>query len=470
MTPLAAMVAAKQRKEALESKMTAPPTLKPQARGNVPVPVILNRSLRTGATASSASTSKVGSSSKLSAASTLKATGPPVLRIDLRAHSKPQFRQSVATQYYNEFYRMYAPLGELGSKLATAHAVDQEKSVHSKTNQGSYRGIASTTLLRLKKRPVAVDDDDVGIDGEWTDPAIRIEEAKKSAEVWEAIDDYVSSTEALERNGYPVEIPSTVASSPLDPILECDRCHQKFEVPGESESWVLTACKYHDRKLRNIMQGGEKIRVFICCESPVGSPGCREGPHVYKEDGLQLLHSRTRFIETPSKTLSGKEPHPVVAMDCEMGYTTGGFELIRISVVDENGKIIMDELVRPENTVLDLNTQFSGIASLDDAKYNLTEARDRLLELINKDTVIIGHSLENDFKVMRLVHTQVVDTAILFPHPQNYLEYRYSLRILAKQHLGLNIQESETGHDSFEDAKTCLDLVRHKIKKDKSIS
>jgi RNA exonuclease 1 len=46
-------------------------------------------------------------------------------------------------------------------------------------------------------------------------------------------------------------------------------------------------------------------------------------------------------------------------------YTTGGFELIRISAVDKAGKTIMDELVKPKHTVLDLNSRFRYAFMLD---------------------------------------------------------------------------------------------------------
>lgn len=51
--------------------------------------------------------------------------------------------------------------------------------------------------------------------------------------------------------------------------------------------------------------------------------------------------------------------------------------------------------------------------SLDGAKYDLEQARALFLELIDGDTIIIGHSLENDFKVLRLIHTRVIDTAMV---------------------------------------------------------
>ncbi|KAF9951476.1 hypothetical protein BGZ65_005924, partial [Modicella reniformis] len=136
-----------------------------------------------------------------------------------------------------------------------------------------------------------------------------------------------------------------------------------------------------------------------------------------------------------------------------------------ISVVDKNGKPIMDDMVKPKHHVLDLNSRFSGITSLDGAEYTIEEVRNRFLELIDRNTIVIGQSLENDFKVLRLIHTRVIDTAMLYPHPHRLQNHRYSLQKLAREHLQIHIQDSESGHDSFVDAKTCLDLVRLKIPK-----
>ncbi|KAG0247868.1 RNA exonuclease 3 [Mortierella polycephala] len=396
-------------------------------------------------------------------------SGPPVLKIDLRAHSKPQFRQAVAMQYYKEFLRIYKPLGALGSNFATAHAADQEKDVHSKTNQGSYRSLSATTLQRLKKRPEATHKEDVGIDGVWVDPSLNKSMDRALQELWKKASKYVHPLDALETNGYPVSIPEGVAPA-LNPTQECDRCQKQFEIKENLSEEDKHACNFHEKKIRNKNHNGERIKYFPCCDGPQGSVGCQEGPHVFKEDDFLCLHGRTPFIETPVGSSSDKQRHAVVAMDCEMCYTAGGFEMIRISVVDYKGTPILDELVKPKHEILDLNSRFSGITSLKDAKLDLAQARELFLELIDKDTIIIGQSLENDFKVLRLIHTHVVDTAILYPHPQHLQKYRFSLQSLAKYHLGTRIQDSEHGHDSFEDAKTCLDLVRVKIEKDEATS
>jgi RNA exonuclease 1 len=43
--------------------------------------------------------------------------------------------------------------------------------------------------------------------------------------------------------------------------------------------------------------------------------------------------------------------HDVVALDCEMIYTTGGMRVARVSVVDGSGKEIFDQLVRLDDDV-----------------------------------------------------------------------------------------------------------------------
>ncbi|KFH62736.1 hypothetical protein MVEG_11263 [Podila verticillata NRRL 6337] len=460
-TPIAAMEVAKQRRQTYDT--VAPPVSSSSS----------SSSRRPGSTATEAvllarpHVAKAAiPTTKPKSSTTTTTSGPPVLKIDLKSHSKPQFRQAVAMQYYNEFLRIYAPLGNSGSNLATTHAVDQEKAVHIKTNQGSYRSLASSILQRLKKRPVALSEQDVGIDGEWVDPANAPAPEK---DVWADVSKYVHPVEKLVANGYPVAIPEG-SFRDMDPVQECERCHKQFEVSATLAEQDKAVCQYHDRRITRRLVNGERIKLHACCDGVQGSPGCRDGPHVFKEDNFLQLHHRTPFVKADPRSPEErrrKKKHAVVAMDCEMCYTAGGFELIRISATDQDGKTILDELVRPKHEIFDLNSRFSGITSIDGAKYDLEQARQLFLDLIDENTVIIGQSLENDFKVLRLVHTQVIDTAMLFLHPLHTQGIRYSLQILAKKHLNINIQDGEHGHDSFEDAKTCLDLVRVWIEKDK---
>ncbi len=52
----------------------------------------------------------------------------------------------------------------------------------------------------------------------------------------------------------------------------------------------------------------------------------------------------------------------------------------------------------------------------------------RILELVDADTLLCGHALDNDLRSLRLVHANVVDSAALYPHPQGP-PYRSGLRV-----------------------------------------
>ncbi|KAJ3298517.1 RNA exonuclease 3 [Borealophlyctis nickersoniae] len=142
-----------------------------------------------------------------------------------------------------------------------------------------------------------------------------------------------------------------------------------------------------------------------------------------------------------------------------------GMELTRLTVIDWWGSVLIDELVKPTTPVLDLNTRFSGVASLETAKLDLEGARKAVMGICSADTVFIGHGLENDLNALRILHTKIIDTSILFPHNRG-LPYRYSLRILAQKLMGRHIQQSgPVGHDALEDSKAALDLVKLKLEK-----
>jgi hypothetical protein len=59
--------------------------------------------------------------------------------------------------------------------------------------------------------------------------------------------------------------------------------------------------------------------------------------------------------------ISGDARPRIVALDCEMCSTCIGLELARISMVEEDGSVLIDDFALPSNPILDYNTKFSGI-------------------------------------------------------------------------------------------------------------
>ena len=167
--------------------------------------------------------------------------------------------------------------------------------------------------------------------------------------------------------------------------------------------------------------------MYTCCSKTTDEDGCEVGPHVFYESDPELLHRRHAFTHTRPPLDSGDTALDIVALDCEMIYTTGGMRVARVSVVDAAGKEVLDEFVRmdegvevmyvnlrfrharPRHTQLmidcsnrDFNTRFSGITAENHATATLTLAsvRDALDAIINSETIIIGHALDNDLKTL----------------------------------------------------------------------
>ncbi|KAL0088419.1 ribonuclease H-like domain-containing protein [Phycomyces blakesleeanus] len=317
--------------------------------------------------------------------------------------------------------------------------------------------MAMTVLMGLKKRPEATGPNDIGIHGEWVDPGVM---ATKSIEAESR--KYCIPKEELEEMGYPplelLDSPGGgMGSSVLHKKMKCDRCNRDYKVKDVLEQVDHTLCLYHHGRMRMVMKSGEKHRVYSCCEESYGSEGCVKGPHVYKDEDFETMHEKIGYVETPAANPS-KPRTGIVALDCEMGYTTAGMELIRLTVVGEQSKILIDEIVLPSHMIIDLNTRYSGIKTLAGVKHNLESIRAELFKYIDSNTILLGHGLENDMNALRLIHPNIIDTAALFPHPHG-LPYRYGLRALSTRHLSKFIQEGSDGHDSFEDAQTCMELL-----------
>ena len=231
--------------------------------------------------------------------------------------------------------------------------------------------------------------------------------------------EFVHSADQLRDAEYPIH--AAAFKDPRDANLEHDRREKTGQSTGLS-GWVDT-----------------NVQV----SEPTVTSGLSSQPH---------LDPLTR----------GLRPY---AIDCEMVLTSDDeYSLARISLINWSGKTILDKYVKPSLFIKNYFTEFSGITEdiLKNVTTTLQDIQKELLKILGHDSILLGHSLESDLNALKLTHPFVIDTSIIYPHPRG-LPLRSSLKFLAKRYLKREIQKGGAkGHDSVEDARAVLDLVKMK--------
>jgi len=218
-----------------------------------------------------------------------------------------------------------------------------------------------------------------------------------------------------------------------------------------------------------------KKRAKLCSDSSKGSQEFYEyvltaEQHIANEFPQWNPAAKEHGVLTARVDDQRVPPHQdskLLALDCEMCYAAGNEQVLtRISIVDAELKTVYDKLVQPDVPITDYLTQYSGITAemLEGVTTRLSDVQSDLLNLLQADTILVGHSLDFDLRALKLHHDNIIDTSVLYID-QRGPRYKTSLKNLVKTYLSRDIQNSENGHCSIEDAKSCMELVLLKIQK-----
>lgn len=249
-------------------------------------------------------------------------------------------------------------------------------------------------------------------------------------------------------------------SRSTNPSKQTCRCG-KF-VSLLQKDWYIddNGCCFHSGK--RTFSDGPDYGLYTCCRGKIKKDGCMY--HKYHACSFKYTGDNS-FIRAERPMQPRLDSSNIFALDTEMVYTTGGLEVARVSLLSLAGNIIVDQFVQPENLILDYNTPYSGIvpADLNGVKTTLADAQALLLKVLNHDSILIGHGLENDLIAIRLIHDNIVDTSIVYRH-ENGFPYRTSLKTLSQKYLNKEIYTDTTaGHNSVEDARICLHLMLKRL-------
>lgn len=244
---------------------------------------------------------------------------------------------------------------------------------------------------------------------------------------------------------------------------------------------------------------------WSCCGAHVsGDPCYHVEQHTVAVYDPRVFEMHWLSHPTPATRLDTH--HAVVAIDCEMGTSQNNdTELIRVTLIDYfTGETLLDSLVYPSLAMKHYNTKYSGVgmAQMERARkrgdviHGRDEARKMVWRYVGQDTIVVGHSAQNDLNALRWIHPagKIVDTYLveaerrkskrqemeglaklksLEQSGEKSLEKtrkkgqgdgELSLKTLAKKRLGRDIQNrGRLGHDSLEDALAAAHLAHWNV-------
>ncbi|CAL1300086.1 unnamed protein product [Larinioides sclopetarius] len=424
----------------------------------------------------------------------------PVIPMDYGSKVPTVVRQKFLNAFIDEYVKFSATEEE-----AYENALEEEKKAYQRSSSKAiYMNVSSNALNRLRHRKDESNADKKGdgvssttnaktvsheamLNGPQAQRASFSIERKKKVEpvtelkglaLYEHLLSYVLTEDQLKENGFPLPHPTELGRAVIEGIYAnktqfcndpfkrtCCRCQKTYYVNVDGDYVRDEECDFHWGRLWKRRVAGNLESRYTCCQGDSESDGCCVGTgHVF--EGSEA-HALKGFVKTLPKTPPPDRYYGIYALDCEMCYTTAGVELTRVSVIDPDLKTVYETFVKPHHKVLDYNTRFSGITedNLKNVRTTIRDVQAVLLCMFNDKTILIGHSLESDLKALKIFHKTVVDTSVVFPHKLG-LPFKRALRTLTVEKLNKIIQNDVGGHDSCEDAVSCMELMLWKVKED----
>uniref|UniRef100_A0A8C4FG76 REX1, RNA exonuclease 1 homolog n=1 Tax=Dicentrarchus labrax TaxID=13489 RepID=A0A8C4FG76_DICLA len=419
----------------------------------------------------------------------------PVIPAEFGAKVPTNIRQRYLNAFIDECVK-FCPSEDIAFQMA----LDEEKLVYERSNSKNiYLNVAVNTLKKLRSKstscPSPVTKDPGSVPNRRAQSHEEVlggrlaattsftvnrmgkqqEEKLSGATLYRKLKTYMMTEEQLQEHGYPRINPDAPGKAIIynlpekkaiaDPFNKiCCRCGAEYKINANGNCIRREECSFHWGRLRRHKVAGGWETNYSCCAASVGAPGCQVAKQ-HVQDGRK--ESLDGYVSTFSKSLPPDGNGGVFALDCEMCYTRQGLDLTRVTVINSEMKVIYDTFVKPESKVVDYNTRFSGVTEedLENATISLRDVQAVLLSMFSAESILIGHSLESDLLALKLIHSSVVDTAIVFPHRLG-LPYKRALRNLMADHLKRIIQDNVEGHDSSEDASACMELMFWRIKED----
>lgn len=219
----------------------------------------------------------------------------------------------------------------------------------------------------------------------------------------------------------------------------------------------------------NLQKRKAPPKPFSCCGA-TSTRGCTSLPsHDYATLDARLATKYQSYAATPPHSQANPK-FRAVTLDCEMAGVMGGDNaVILICAADYfTGAILVNKFVIPEEKVIGWRTEIHGInkstvlsaSSRGQALAGWKGAREELWKCIDDETILVGHALQHDLHVLRMIHSRVVDSAILTRNAVGIGHRQWGLQTLCEELVQIGIRNnSKEIHDCMEDVLATREVV-----------
>ncbi|KYQ91960.1 RNA exonuclease 4 [Tieghemostelium lacteum] len=146
----------------------------------------------------------------------------------------------------------------------------------------------------------------------------------------------------------------------------------------------------------------------------------------------------SKLFESNSKD---KTISKILSMDCKIVEVSGHKAALgKICIVNRSFNVIYEKIIKPEDTIIDYRTKFTGLTKeiVDKQGVDFLVAQKEILKII-KDKILVGHDLSEDFKVLKLAHKkQLLRDLMTFPAHLNNDKSPQSLKAIARLELNFS--------------------------------
>ncbi|KAL4735094.1 hypothetical protein BDV11DRAFT_196811 [Aspergillus similis] len=277
------------------------------------------------------------------------------------------------------------------------------------------------------------------------------------------------SEQTLTKEHYWTRVPT---QAEIEMTRKCNDCGAtKGRPDATSSSSASSKCRFHPAKkgfkkgeIRGRGNGARKARCINCHQYGKSKGYIVLSTHDFGQADVKFAQSKP----SPAKNVNARQ---AVVLDCEMVGVLGPNnsevnEVVRLAAVDFlSGEVLVNVFVElaAKQHVISWRTRVSGVSKslLNEMKkrgqtvQGWKAARDLLWMFVDKQTILIGHSLHHDLAVLGMVHQRIVDSAFLtrdaVAGAKEDCTRFWALKTLARTFFGLDIQTGKDGHDCLED-------------------